>query len=127
MTSIEKMFVDPDFRSSSGKGYPNRLYGNSKKKIGAIAVVRGRGNDFALSVAGLNYVAEAEAEGRVKEGYVVLAQLNGGATPEFIAAERVTKVAERLRDVTPSNGKWGEYHWITETFQPVLQDDSAPF
>lgn len=124
--TIEKIFTDPGFRSSSGKCYPNRLYGNGSK-IGAVVVVRGRGHDFALSIAGLDYVVAAETEGRVKEGYVVLAQPNGGGTPEFIAAERATAVQERLKNVSPSNGKWGEYHWITETFQPVMQDDSAPF
>src|SRR3984957_5473604 len=102
--SLEKIFTDPSFRSSSTQCYPNRLYGDGKK-IGAVVVVRGqRGNDFALGVAGIDYVLKAEAEGRIKQGFVVLAKQNGGAVPEYIAATRVTEVHERLRDLTPRVG-----------------------
>jgi hypothetical protein len=56
--------------------YPNRLYGNGE--IGAVVVVQGKqGTDYALSVAGLDYVVKAEAEGRIKEGFVALAKMNG--------------------------------------------------
>lgn len=125
--SIESIFTDPHFRSSSAKGYPNRLYGYGDK-VGAVVAVRGqRGNDFALNADGLAYVVQAETEGRVKEGYVVLAKQNGGTTPEFIGAARASEVHERLLNVTPINGKWGPYHWITETFEPVTRDDGVPF
>ena len=119
---IQNIFTDPTFRSSS-KYYPNRLYGDGKQ-TGAIAVTRGRGNDFALNAEGLDYVVQAETEGRVKEGYVVLASRNG-STPQFIAAARAKEVQERLRNVTPREGNFGPYHWITVNFQPAASRDDG--
>jgi hypothetical protein len=124
--SIEKIFTNPSFRSSSAEFYPNRLYGDGKK-IGAVVVVQGRrGDDYPLGVAGRDYVVKAEAEGRIKEGFVVLAKQNDGRL-EYIASARASEVAERLRNVTPWEGKWGPYHWITETFCPVSDAADKPF
>ena len=114
----ENIFADPRWRWASEVGYPNRVYGDGE--IGAVVVVQAKfSNDFALSIAALKYVAEAEAAGRIQEGYVVLAQRNGRGNPEFVAAERVKTVAERLQGVDPSPGQWGEYHWITTAFVPA--------
>lgn len=124
--SIENIFTDPSFRSSSTQCYPNRLYGNGND-IGAVVAVQGRGGeDFALGVAGLEYVIKAEEEDRIKQGYVVLAKQNSGNSLEYLASERATEVAERLRNVTPREGKWGLYHWITRWFYAV-GDQRAPF
>ena len=82
---IATIFSDPGWRWSTG--FPNRVYGNGE--IGAVVVVQGKpGADFALSVAALDYVLAAEAEGRIAEGYVVFATRNGSGNPEFFAAER---------------------------------------
>lgn len=122
--SLENMFSDPTFQWSTKHSYPNRIYGNGKK-IGALVAVRGRREDFAVNVSGLDYVVKAETEGRLKEGYVVLAKKNGGTAPEYIAAARVSEVAERLRGVTPLEGDYGPYHWITATFQPATRGNDA--
>jgi hypothetical protein len=125
--TIENIFTDPSFRSWSKQCYPNRLYGDGKE-IGAVVAVKGRhGDDFALGIAGLDYIVKAEAEGRIKEGFVVLAKQNGGGVLEYIGAERASEVAERLRNVTPWKGKWGAYHWITATFRAFGDQDEAVF
>jgi hypothetical protein len=123
--SIENIFTDPSFRSWSTQCYPNRLYGNGKE-IGAVVAVRGRrGDDFALGVAGLDYVVKAEAEGSIKEGFVVLAKQNGGNVLEYVGSAQASEVAERLRNVTPWEGKWGKYHWITATFHAVGDQEAV--
>jgi hypothetical protein len=122
--SIENIFTNPTFRSWSKQCYPNRLYGDGE--IGAVVAVRGRGDDFALGVAGLTYIVKAEAEGRIKEGFVVLAKQNGGNVLEYIGAELASEVAERLRNVTPREGKWGPYHWITTSFNTAGVPEADP-
>ena len=115
---IATIFSDPGWRWSTG--FPNRVYGNGE--IGAVVVVQGKpGADFALSVAALDYVLAAEAEGRIAEGYVVFATRNGSGNPEFFAAERVKTVAERLEGVDPRSGEWGDYHWLGGNFAPAAK------
>jgi hypothetical protein len=124
--SIENIFQDASFRSSSTPSYPNRIYGNGK--TGAVVVVQGKhGTDFALGVAGLDYVIKAEAEGRIEEAYVVLAKTNGGSVPAYVASAPAKAVAERLRSIAPRDGKFGPYHWITETLHSVNGDAEVPF
>jgi hypothetical protein len=88
-----------------------------------------RSEDFALNANGLDHVVKAEADGRLKEGYVVLAKQNAGAALEYIAAARAADVSERLRNIPPYEGKWGPYHWITTNFQPASsgRDAEEPF
>jgi hypothetical protein len=115
---FDRIFTDPNYRWSKKNCYPNRLYGNGK--TGAVVVVRrgGRGEDFALNTAGLNYVIKAEADGRLKEAYVVLAVQNGDDQPQVVASERATVVAERLGNIPPLKGRFGQYWWINQNFIP---------
>jgi hypothetical protein len=119
---FNKLFTDPNFRWSSKKCYPNKLCGN-EQKIGAVVVVRRgeRGKDFALNTTGLAYVIRAEADGRLKEGHVVLAVQNGDDQPQVVASARATAVAERLRDVPPQDGQFGQYWWINKDFMPAAR------
>jgi hypothetical protein len=117
---FKNLFSDPSWRWTSKNCYPNRLYGNGQK-VGAVVVVRkeGRGQDFALNAAGLDSVTKAEADGRLKEAYVVFANQNGNDLPEVVASERATEVSERLHGVRPLDGQYGAYWWLTRNFMPT--------
>jgi hypothetical protein len=118
--NLKNIFEDPSFRVSTNSCYPNRLYGNSKKGIGAVVVMQGRrGRDFPLSVAGLQSVLKAEASGRLKEGYVVLATQADNGSLQFLASARASEVEKRLHDIEPQDGNFGRYWWITESFMPA--------
>lgn len=123
MVAVRKILTDPSFRSSSAEFFPNRLVGNGK--VGALVVVKGKHDDFGLGVAGLEYVVKAEAEGRIKEGYVVLAKPNGGTTLEYVASARAGEVAKRLHNVTPRIGPRGAYHWVTAKFEAAASNGKA--
>ena len=133
--SLATIFSNPAWRLSNAVAYPNQLgrLDHDGTTIGAVVVMRreGRGQDFALGVAGLRYILEAEQKGRISEGHVVLAHgLNGNNRPTFIASERAQVVDERLRDHAPWEGKLGPYWWITADFQPTASmslEPNAPF
>jgi hypothetical protein len=127
------IFTDPGWKLSTAIAYPNQLgrLDQDGDTIGVVIVLRGRGQDFALGVAGLEYLIKAEQEGRITTGYVVLAQANG-ERPEFIAAEKAAVVYERLRKYIPRDGKLGlgSYWWITVDFMPAMTmklNPNAPF
>jgi hypothetical protein len=80
---FENMFTDTiSWKWTDNNCYPNRRYYNKQQRVGAVAVVRkhdNRGDDFALNSAGLDYVVQAETDGRIKEAWVILAVQNGYA------------------------------------------------
>jgi hypothetical protein len=86
--------------------------------IGAVVVLQGRGQNFALGVAGLEYLLKAEQESRVTEAHVSLWQRSGKRW-EFIAAEKAAVVHERLRNYVPRDGNYGPYWWISADFMPT--------
>jgi hypothetical protein len=128
---ITTIFTDPAWKFSWAIASPNQLA--ALNDIGAVVVLRradGRGRDFALGVAGFEYVLKAEEEGRIAEGYVALGLSIKGNRPEFVAAERVQVVHERLREYAPIDGDFGRYWWITREFMPAASmrlDPHAPF
>lgn len=124
--SIENIFIDSSFHYSSTQCYPNRLYGDGKE-IGAVVVTPSRRGDCQLRVAGLDYVVKAEAEGRIKEGFVVLAKLNSRNVLKYVRSARASEVAERLRNVTPRESRLGTYYWITERLHAVGEQEAAVF
>ena len=112
--SLREIFTDPRFRFSTSIGYPNRLYGGEVdgKKIGAVVILKnanGRSEDFALNVSGLQYVLKAEEEGRIAEGYVVLARREADGSDKVISVEPTREVHERVRNIPPSGGSSGHF------------------
>ena len=125
--NLNTIFSDPAWKLSTAIAYPNQLgrLDQDGTTAGAVIVVRGRGQDFALGVNGLEYVVKAEQEGRINAGYVVLAQANG-RRPEYIAAEKAAVVHERLRAYAPREGQLGPYWWITADFRPAMTMKLSP-
>jgi hypothetical protein len=133
--TLRTITTDPGFKSSDAISFPNPIYGGTKggKKIGAlVALRRGRrvGKDFAISVAGLEYVDKALRDGRLDEGYVALFQ--DGNPREFVAAENAQVLWDRLRGVPPENGRWGAYWWVGAEFSTTSvavydDNDEVPF
>ena len=95
--NLNTVFSNPAWKLSTAVAHPNQLgrLDQDGTTIGVVIVMRGRGQDFALGVNGLEYLMKAEQEGRITTGHVVLAQANG-ILPEVIAAEKATVVHERL-------------------------------
>jgi hypothetical protein len=136
MKMIETIFTNSSWKFSTAIAYPNQLAARNDVAgtiIGAVVALRrtdGRGQDFALSTAGLEYLLKAEEEGRIAEGYVVLGYLSNDGRREFVAAERAHVVHERLRGYAPLDGDLGLYFWITREFMPAVSmrlDRNAPF
>jgi hypothetical protein len=114
---LTTIFANQAWRFSQPRGmYPNVLarLEHDDRIIGAVVVVRGHGQDFALGEAGLDRVVKAEQEGRITIGYVVLAN----EANIFTAAEVAQTVYDRLREYPLLDGKFGSYWWITDQFQP---------
>jgi hypothetical protein len=126
---ISTIFSNPAWKFSTDKTYPHQhgLLDQDGIKTGAIIVLRGRGQDFALGLNGFVYVVKAEQEGAITIAHVVLAQANGGR-PEFIAAEKASVVHERLRNYVPIEGRLGlgPYWWITVDFMPAMTMKLSP-
>jgi hypothetical protein len=111
--------------------FPNMLA--RLDEVGAVIAIRRdgrRGEDFALGVAGLDYILKAEDEGRIATAYVVLARevANGRA---FVACEKAREVQDRLRGISPRrDGRFGPYYWVTAELKPAETmgvDRDAPF
>jgi hypothetical protein len=126
---ISTIFSNPSWTLSQAVAFPNQLgrLDHDGAIIGAVLVLRGRGQDFALGVAGLEYVTTAEKEGRITDAYVVLAQRSAdGGRREFIAAEKAAVVHERLREYAPREGQFGRYWWISVEFVPATSMGLSP-
>jgi hypothetical protein len=118
---VRDMFTDPACkqftveRTKQIGAFPNRVFCWPKNggKVGILVAGRSlRGADSAVSKGGIDYLAQAEAEGRITQGIVVLAN---GAT--VIAAASVADVAAIIKDVVPYCGMLGEYFWLNAEFK----------
>ena len=100
--------------NKASKAYPNRLYHNDGKKLGAIVVFRNDNNDsWALNKAAVDYVLDAVSAGRIAGGYAILAAGN----PETVASSmEIGEVAKLLNDVPPIRGNFGPYWWVNKQF-----------
>jgi hypothetical protein len=124
--AIHGMFSDPKFKpfSSHSICHPNSLYHNDVEKIGVLVVWRSmKGNDFALGKSGLDRILQAEKDGRIDCGYVVLAeQKNGERT--VVAFETAQKVQAIVSKFVAHNGNFGKYWWLTPE---AFQEGEPPF
>lgn len=100
--------------NKASKAYPNRLYHNDGKKLGAIVVFRNdNDNSWALNKAAVDYVLDAVSAGRIAGGYAILAAGN----PETVASSmEIGEVAKLLNDVPPIRGNFGPYWWVNKQF-----------
>jgi len=128
---IETMFSNPAWKLSQSLSYPNTLgslnYNGSK--VGALAVLRGRGRDFPLGEAGLEYLLKMEREGRITDAQVSLwtRPAKKGEQPKFIATEKATVVRDNVRDTPLQNGEYGPYRWITAEFKPAVSSSGRRY
>jgi len=120
---IATMFSNPSWKLSQNLSYPNTLgaLNYNGAKIGVLAVLRGRGRDFPLSEAGLEYLLKMEQEGRIAADAQVslfTRPAKKSELPEFIATEKATVVRDNIGDAPPQNGEYGPHWWITAEFKP---------
>ena len=95
--------------------FPNHVFMNQKKQIGAIVVRRSSMGDFALSADAMEYMKREERTGNILDSYIVLADFHG---EKMYAYELARAVYHRLpRPI--SGGRFGPYWWLDQNFQVV--------
>jgi hypothetical protein len=106
---------------------PHGLYvaGADGTKSAALILRRTRADgDWALSQSALTYLADALREGRIVQGFVVMAE-----RWNVVAHATVREVVASIGDTEPRDGDWGLYFWLDTAFKPVtrLVDETKPF
>src|SRR5262249_44458247 len=98
-------------------------------KIGALAVLRGRRQDFPLGQAGFEYLLKMEREGRIAEAQVSLFTRpeKKEELPEFIAAEKATVVRDNIGDTPPQHGQSGPFWWMPAEFKLAASSSSRRY
>jgi hypothetical protein len=97
-------------------------------KIAALVLRRTHADgDWALSQSALDYVAGALRDGRITEGYVVLAN-----KWSVVAHASAKEVLASIGDTEPNDGQWGPYFWLNTALKPVADyravvDDDKPW
>ena len=132
MTINDEFFTDPNWRPfapnvNKAKGaYPNRLYFNANQNSGAMVAFRGANDSWAVNKAAVDYLINAVREGRIGEGYAILAE---GTPTAVVSSLTINEVAKLLNDVPPTIGTWGAYWWIPRGFATGSSDAlaDAPF
>jgi hypothetical protein len=103
--------------------YPNRLFHNAEKRLGAVVAFRGPTYDsWAVNEAAITYLDNAVHEGRINEGYVILAKNN---PTQVIESMEIAAVKKLLVGVPIRDGNFGRYWWV-EKFA-IDQLAEAPF
>jgi hypothetical protein len=114
-----KLKVSPTQAAQAKGVYPNSLaWIDGCPRVGAIVAFQSD-SDFALGKAGLDYVTQAKAEGRLDEAWVLLLrkQGNGYLYVNSATAEAVVKVVTEL----PTRaGSWGEFWWLPAGFEMAV-------
>ena len=88
---------------------------------------RGANNDsWAVNKAAVDYLVNAVREGRIGEGYAILAE---GTPTAVVSWLTINEVAKLLNDVPPTIGTWGPYWWVPRGFAtgPSAALADAPF
>ena|SRR5215218_3246822 len=126
------IFTNPAWKiAAPDSTFPNLLA--RLDRVGAVIAVGRegrRGQDFALGVAGLEYIIQAEDEARIDTGYVVLAREGADGRP-LVGYEKARVVQDRLTGISPcSDGRFGPCFWLTSELKPAATmgvDRDAPF
>ena len=87
---------------------------------------RGAHDSWAVNKAAVDYLINAVREGRIGEGYAILAE---GKPPAVVSSLTINELAKRLKDVPTTDGTWGPYWWISKGFEigPSAALADAPF
>ena len=104
----------------------NELWFNSDTKAGAlICPLADRYPDFICSKSGLDYLHNAKQDGKITEGYVVLARWND-AGRIVVRVTPIDDVVAALKGITPNQGKgsYGPFYWLK---RDGASADEAPF
>jgi hypothetical protein len=114
-------FSDPNWRQVARgpldalRITPNELWFNASTNAGALIVRQsGQWPEYALGQAGLDYVHNAEREGRIREGITVQVQRDGIVG----TIKSVTKMVADLNGRPPRDGPFGPYWWINADGTP---------
>jgi hypothetical protein len=103
--------ISPTHVAQAKNIYPNALaWVDGHPRVGAIVVFQSE-SDFALGKAGLDYVTQAKAEGRLDEAYVVLLRKLGNRY-EYVNCAPVEAVAKVVNEFPARAGSWGEFWWL---------------
>ena len=99
---------------------PNELWSHAEAKLGALVVRESKYPEFAVSKTGLEYLQTVVRDGKITDGFVVLARWND----EILAMKSVAEVAAALVKVPPRTGRLGPYWWHHPDLVPC---DQHPF
>jgi hypothetical protein len=116
------VLVDREFKPLSPErmekiGSKNPIHVATKTDVGKIGVLVSAKSktDFLISENGLRYLAEAEREGRIAVGVVVLiANWRAAAN-----ADHAEAILDKLRDVPTHGGFFGPFWPVDREFVPV--------
>ena|SRR3974390_1556750 len=129
---LDNLFADPAWKPFSFSlakeigAYPNRIYFNSDENIGAVVAFRGKHDSWALNEAAVNYLHNAVHNGRISEGYAILATNTPQKVVSVAGIEDVVKI---LDGVPCRDGDFGNYRWVDEKFRcsQSVELAKAPF
>ena len=94
--------------------YPNHRYFKADENLGAVVSFKGQSDAWSLNQNGVNYLLAAVRDGKIRNGYVVLA---AGKPPEMIACKPVAEVVSLLGGAPPRDGAFGRYWWVDQEFR----------
>ncbi len=120
---IDKLRVCPPDEARVKGVFPNRLAWIEGEPIGALVVYKGRGNDFAVGRAGLDYLTKAQSEGRIDKAFVLLMRPNSDKG-ELLGTLTLEEVTVAVASLTSLSGQWGEYWWLPGS---MVTPSSVPF
>src|SRR5215831_2589806 len=94
---------------------PHRMYYDGKVAVLVSLRTRAEGN-WSISKNALAYVAAAEHDKRIAEGYIILVDNKWSV----IASERACdEVLKRIGNLPPNAGIWGDFWWVDTALQPT--------
>lgn len=86
-----------------------------RRLITLVALRKEGGTHWGINVKGLQYVLTLLREKRISGGYVVLTD----NYQTIVSMTPVADVWEKLKNVSPRPGKFGDFWWVTEAFDPA--------
>lgn len=107
--------------------FPNHLYSKEEGNLGAVVAFRGAHASWAVNNAAIKYVHDAVREGRISQGYAILAEMNN---PHHVVSWKpIEDVVALLAGVSCRQGEFGPYCWINKGFTTDQTADlaNAPF
>jgi len=103
------------------QGFSSRLYRRVMEdgtKIAYVVLHASARGDFALNQAVFNFLSAALSAGEIAGCYIVVADRKGLKPVRQIA---IGELAERLKNVSPMEGQYGDFWWVNEQLRPAGQ------